>query len=74
MTNIEQLHQFIGRRVHVEAGIYNPTGTLQAVEPQTFDVPAWGGSAGKKISGYVVRIDGEDYEVGTVPDVIEILD
>ncbi|MEX5259210.1 hypothetical protein [Kocuria sp. CPCC 205263] len=74
MTNIEQLHQHIGRRVHVEAGVYKPTGTLEAVQAQTFDVGVWGGPPVTKTSGWLVRIDGKDYEVGTSPEVIKILD
>lgn len=73
MTTQNEMQKYIGHRVHLEAGVFTPTGTLEAAVPRTLAVASWGGSAGTKISGWTLRIDGKDYPAGANPD-IEILD
>lgn len=75
MTNIRNLHQFIGRQVRVQDGVEKGEGTLQAVRERSKDVGTWDRGPARKLTlGWLVQIDGEVYELSANPEVIEVLD
>lgn len=74
MMEIEQIGQYVGRRVRVIGGVQEAEGVLQGVRELSHDVGHWGQGVARSITdGWVLRIDGETHEFGPSPE-FEVLD